>query len=960
MKTSRAIALLVYLFSFLSSLYLNIAMAEESTTRLVSAFNYTLFLKSCANEDPYHFYEELGENHSARYPVVRLGTPGSYHYELLLEDSDSPILFTSAYDALTYKLWTESALLIGVTQDAFFANADSFLDGSELDRIFHTDHLRRPGREGDVALDSHCDLDNTSARESLGQTPPRSLGPPVVPHQASQPPRHDQYEIYGLGGITRLCNNRVSLSDPLLKSSILTFSINPEASLHEVDDTTAQPVSLETLESASVSFLIGLTLFAGTTYGCYKVGNAWHDYRQKTYCQEFQDLRGGHALTRISADQDREMTQTLFTSFPSSSDQGHQQLEAEGHLPVFDSMYENVLKYIREDISHDFFNETLVKAINAHPDIHSLIKGRAHLLSQKLGEILSTIQQGDFRNKFFTSCQGVFKKIDDAYYGPIQNNALVFYQLEGINNNIPEIKSAISNINSKKKENPTPAISKSSSQEEYIQRTPSKTTSEIPPVSGDSLSLAKKNTSSSKKVKLIATPQEEMLDINQVLTTRVLLNPRAELEKQLLYTAKEFYQCALDSKRAEHTSAHASEVSAYDLRNAYEQVASLMKEGANKAETFDSPSNRVTITSLISDIELLCAQIVKTARTDIKELNPLNKEFKEKMVSLSTIMTLDNKDTGNDHGPAKITESLNTPSPQAHHAELLVNLLIEANSFDDFRKKLTLHTRNSSLSTDTSESPECLEQSKIHLHQAFENLKTDFTQNNILDNTLCLLKAAMYYRKAAYHYENNPNNLEIANLFVETAKEFALLNDNTSMDSQDEEVAFLSENNALRNEFINIMLQQVNQIRLNIPTESSNYQQSQNYLNIASRLYHNIPKEDLLSDSSAWLCAQDSLHSLIDAVSASDNSKDNLANLHVHQAYASWMMFQNQRNPDDLCHHNAWKNMYEDVSNAITELQKPNSNSAILKMHLNTAASKQRKAEGSFIDFIYSRLFSRD
>ena len=949
MKTSRAIALVVCLFSCFSIFYVNNAIAEDAISPSLTALNYTFFLKSCANEDPYHFYEELAENHSALYPIVRLGKPGSYHYELLLEDSDSPILFTSAYDALAYKFWEESVRSTGVTQDAFFANADSFLDGSELARIFHTDHLRRPGSEGDVALDSHCDLDNTSARESLGQSPPRSLGPPVVPHQASQPPRHDQYEIYGLGGITRLYNNRVSLSDPLLKSSILTFSVNPDASLHEVDDTTAQPVSLETLESASVSFLIGLTLFAGTTYGCYKVGNAWHDYRQKTYCQEFQDLRGGNALTRISADQDRERTQTLFTSFPSSSDQEHQQLEAEGHLPVFDSMYENVLKYIREDISHDFFNETLVKAINAHPDIHSLIKGRAHLLSQKLGEILSTIQQGDFRNKFFTSCQGVFKKIDDACYCPIQNNALVFYQLEGINNNIPEIKSAISNINSKKKENPAPAISKSSSQEQYIQRTPSKTTSEIPPVSGDSLSLAKKNTSSSKKVKLIATPQEEILDINQELATRVLLNPRAELEKQLLCIAKKFYQCALDSKRAEHTSAHASEVSAYDLRNAYEQVASLMKEGANKAETFDSPYNRESITSLISDIELLCPQIVNNARTDIKKLDILNKEFKEKMVSLFTIMTLDNKDTGNDHAPAKRTESLNTPSLQADHAELLVNLLIEAN-----------HTRNSSLSTDTSKSPVFLKKSTIHLHQAFENLKNDITQKNKLDHTLCLLKAAMYYRKAACHYENNSNNSEIATLFVKTAEKFALLNDKTSMDSPDRKVAFLSENNALRNEFINIMLQQFNQTRLNIAIESGNYQQSQNYLNIASRLYHNIPKENLLSDSSAWLFAQDSLHSLIDAASASNNSKDDLATLHGHQAYASWMMFQNQLKSKSRFVDDSWQTMRNDTSNAIAAFQSPNNDSLSLQRHLDTVASSQRKAEGSFIDFIYSRLFSRE
>jgi hypothetical protein len=340
----------------------------------------------------------------------------------------------------------------------------------------------------------------------------------------------------------------------------------------------------------------------------------------------------------------------------------------------------------------------------------------------------------------------------------------------------------------------------------------------------------------------------------------------------------------------------------------------------------------------------LCAQIIhahQTAVSDMQALDLLNNAFKAKMASLSTIMKLDNKDTGDDHEPVKMKTSLENLSPQAHHAELLVNLLIEAN-----------HTRNSSLSTDTSKSSEFLQQSTTHLNQAFENLKTDITQKNKLDHTLCLLKAAIYYRKAAYHYENNPKNPEIATLFVETAEKFALLNG---------EVAFSSENNALRNEFINIMLQQFNQNRLNIPIESSNYQQSQTYLSIASRLYHNIPKENLLSDSSAWLFARDSLHSLIDAANACSNNKDDLATLHAHQAYASWMMFQNQLKPDDPpCHHNAWKKMYKDVSGAITALQTPNSDSLSLQMHLNTVASSQRKAEGSFIDFIYSRLFSRE
>ena len=59
-------------------------------------------------------------------------------------------------------------------------------------RIFHTDLLRRPGSQMDPALDSHCDLG--------GMYPysPASKCSSALPHQPSQSPRHDQYEISGL------------------------------------------------------------------------------------------------------------------------------------------------------------------------------------------------------------------------------------------------------------------------------------------------------------------------------------------------------------------------------------------------------------------------------------------------------------------------------------------------------------------------------------------------------------------------------------------------------------------------------------------------------------------------------------------------------------------------------------------------------------------------------------------
>jgi len=49
----------------------------------------------------------------------------------------------------------------------------------------------------DAALDSHFDLD------SMYTYSPASKCSPALPHQPSQPPRHDQYEICGLDQIQK-------------------------------------------------------------------------------------------------------------------------------------------------------------------------------------------------------------------------------------------------------------------------------------------------------------------------------------------------------------------------------------------------------------------------------------------------------------------------------------------------------------------------------------------------------------------------------------------------------------------------------------------------------------------------------------------------------------------------------------------------------------------------------------
>jgi hypothetical protein len=76
-------------------------------------------------------------------------------------------------------------------QDSQLPRYDQY-EISGLTRIFHTNHLRRPGSQMDAALDSHFDLD------SMYTYSPASKYSSALPHQPSRSPRHDQYEISGL------------------------------------------------------------------------------------------------------------------------------------------------------------------------------------------------------------------------------------------------------------------------------------------------------------------------------------------------------------------------------------------------------------------------------------------------------------------------------------------------------------------------------------------------------------------------------------------------------------------------------------------------------------------------------------------------------------------------------------------------------------------------------------------
>ena len=112
---------------------------------------------------------------------------------------------------------------------------------SDLTRISHTDHLRQPVSQMDAVLDSFFDLDNTSARESLGQTAVTvRLG---AAHKASQPPCHDQYEIFGLIKSLSLLNDSKKLRPKLREELFIILTTHPqidwalgEASVEEIGE----------------------------------------------------------------------------------------------------------------------------------------------------------------------------------------------------------------------------------------------------------------------------------------------------------------------------------------------------------------------------------------------------------------------------------------------------------------------------------------------------------------------------------------------------------------------------------------------------------------------------------------------------------------------------------------------------------------------------------------------------
>ncbi|KAB2643508.1 MAG: hypothetical protein DVB29_05535 [Verrucomicrobia bacterium] len=101
----------------------------------------------------------------------------------------------------SYSLASQSSARLALISFARRLATNQYKIGG-LARIFHTDLLRKPGSQMDAALDSHFDLC------SMYTYSPALKCSPALPHQPSQLPRRDQYEISGLVQFLKSMHNK--------------------------------------------------------------------------------------------------------------------------------------------------------------------------------------------------------------------------------------------------------------------------------------------------------------------------------------------------------------------------------------------------------------------------------------------------------------------------------------------------------------------------------------------------------------------------------------------------------------------------------------------------------------------------------------------------------------------------------------------------------------------------------
>lgn len=1004
MKTSRLIPLLVYplSFFFIAELSLKSLIAQEQSATSITAPGYMAFLNSQAKEDPYHLYQELLSSSVELYPILRLGKPGSYHYELLLETQvesakevqDHPIFFTNLYEETMYDAWVKQSREESVDKENAFDIGESLIDfideKQESEYVQEVSRLRLSTQEKLVVESPDCS------------------------------------------------------SDFLLKSSLLAFSIRENFSPAHVaqgDSMAPRPISPEELTRTSEEALLGLILFGMGSFACYDTHHAWKDYHEITYSPYFEqfNIRGGVNLTHIALPQGggsnffaHKVRATLFpnskaslqqetpskhstpqsnqTSPKSSSStprspesmltvalkEASAQKQAALEAVSAAALHKSIVGYIAEKVPDGFLNEHLVSIINQDVRVRDLIKERAEQLAQEIDQLhqqlleeRSNRAQVTIKEKFGSAIQQTFEHIDQTYFGLAKNKALALYKIDGIHRNIPKIIDCITEMN--KLTNASSSLlvenspcsldlqdSISTYQEASSKRTPVKKLSSsfqsqannlVPP---DVRDVPDQST----------TLEDEQLKIYNTLLTRVLFNPKAELEQELLYQALDCYQKSLNY-RSEDTK----------LRNLFKQTASLLTTHANQAEKFDSPQKRVLINNVITKIKSLCAIMInnrekeaeqklfrkylkvltmifqsKTSNEINKSINEINQLLNNQETQLQNLISEESRTS---HLPVGIDKK---------QAGALMDLLLESHHYAMFERNNKTQLNESNNEREGSNTS--FMKGKENLRQAFHNLKasmkpesqnrsstssvidfTDHDQDNQATDFSHLGDSAIFFRKAAEHAIQKRGCL--AGLFDKVATEYSALT--SSSGPNDVKKIQSSAHEALNKEFKMQFKKRINEQKTALISLNTNHQSADRYLNIANNLYEVTEAADLLNSQyhetydDMMAHVNTSLDSILQAADASKNGQYDHVALHAHMAYAKWMTFQNILKPQDKYISEAWSNMHKTLSELLDQLECPNNDTNTVQRHLINAFLYQRKAEGSLLDFMrfYSQKVSR-
>jgi len=112
MKSSFCLIIVIFLLSSME-IFQHCCHADEAGASYIITADFTILLNNSAQNDLFHLYEEVSENHLDDLAIVRQGMPGCYHYETIQGYEKHPISFTSFSDDWIYYCWNKKNIKQG-------------------------------------------------------------------------------------------------------------------------------------------------------------------------------------------------------------------------------------------------------------------------------------------------------------------------------------------------------------------------------------------------------------------------------------------------------------------------------------------------------------------------------------------------------------------------------------------------------------------------------------------------------------------------------------------------------------------------------------------------------------------------------------------------------------------------------------------------------------------------------